>query len=630
MKINFSGERYRYYILGFLTLGFFITTAIFSYNTKDTNELFFSIEDGVYIDFNEGWIDEDGNTVNIADLTYHGHKDRESYLFYRTIPEGLTGEESLSFEVKHMGFCIYFDDREYDGYDYGETPDSLDFVTDDLDARYVTTDFEKMIMQHYTDYYKLYGVDYIAYMADGLGSGLGSRGAGTYLRTMQLYTSDVGDTIYLELFPVYSNSKISNMAIEPASAYIRSRIMAALPSFIVCIVIILIGVAIIIVTKLISDQRSGRIYESLAALIILVGLWSMIETHLLDYVLGTSEYLHTISYFLLMSMAYPIAVFSDMVTLKPHKRIAGIVFWATVILIDYCTFTNYTEIFDFHETVYLSDLLIMVTGFFVIIRIIMDQKFRKDNDLHVNTNWIDLSLAFITFMGLIDLLRYINILHIKKIFDSSFFTRIGVLVFTIGMFINLFIDAMNRNRQADKAGAYMEMAFTDALTGIPNRGAFLLKESEISDRMREVSKRKKDVNFQIVYVALDLNGLKIVNDTLGHATGDDYIVAASGILMQAFSDYGYVYRVGGDEFASFIVCDNAVDRYLECIDKMREMIRDYNEKSGKDMQMHIAYGYSVWTPGDHRDIGKVEKDGDEAMYEKKRQMKKVAAAKKKS
>ena len=41
--------------------------------------------------------------------------------------------------------------------------------------------------------------------------------------------------------------------------------------------------------------------------------------------------------------------------------------------------------------------------------------------------------------------------------------------------------------------------------------------------------------------------------------------------------------------------------------------------------MHIAYGYSVWRPGDTRSISEIEKEGDEAMYEKKRQMKKEAA-----
>ena len=634
MKNFFTRERVRYLVLGFLAISFIASISIYSLQTKDVNELAFYKEDGVCIDFSQDWIDEDGNLVNLDELKFYDHEDRESYLFHKVIPDELLGEESLCFEVRHMGFIVYFDDRDYDGYEYGDTPDNLDFLVDIVDVSKAETEnlkdspdktFDDIVTINFIDYRDKYGVDYIAYAGDGHGSGIGSRGAGTYLKTMQLYVTDAGDTVYLELFPVYSSSKINHIMIEPANSYIRYRILTALPRFIVCLIIIVTGVTVLIICLLMKGNMSVKIYEALASLIILVGTWSMTETHLFDYILGTSEYMHTVSYFLLMVMAYPIAVFSDTVMLKPHKKISDVIFWITVILILYCTIVNYWDIFDFHDTVYLSDALILVTGIFVIVRLIIDQKFRRDNDLHINTNWIDISLTIITILGFVDLFRYLNILSIKSIFDSSFFTRIGVLIFTIGMFINIFEEVVHRNRQADKAGTYMEMAFTDALTGIPNRGAFLLKESELSDRMKDSSKRKKDNNFQIVYVAFDLNGLKIVNDTLGHATGDDYIVAASGILMQSFSEYGYVYRVGGDEFASFIVCDNAVGICKECIQTMKDKIRDYNKNSNQEMQMHIAYGYSVWRPGDTRSISEIEKEGDEAMYEKKRQMKKEAA-----
>lgn len=634
MNKLFASTRVRYYILGFLALSFLLSTGIYSLRTEDINELAFYKEDGVNIHFDQDWIDEYGNHVNLDELKFYDHEVKESYLYHKVIPEGLIGEESLCFEVRHMGFIIYFDDRDYDGYEYGETPDNLDFLVDVVDVPKEKTDdikaasqktFEDIVTINILKYRDKYGVDYIAYEGDGHGSGLGSDGAGTYLKTMQLYATDAGDTVYLELFPVYSNSKINHIMIEPANSYIRYRILQALPRFIVCLIIIITGVTVLIICLLMKGNMSVKIYEALASLIILVGVWSSIETHLIDYILGTSEYMHTVSYFLLMVMAYPIAVFSDTVMLKPHKNIANFIFFITIALIIFCTLLNYLDIFDFHETVYISDSLILITGIFVMYRIIADQKFRRENDLHVNTNWIDVSLAIITILGFVDLFRYMNVLNIKSVFDSSFFTRIGVLIFTLGMFINIFEEVVHRNQQADKAGTYMEMAFTDALTGIPNRGAFLLKESEISDRMKSAFKRKKDGNFQIVYVALDLNGLKIVNDTLGHATGDDYIIAASGILMQSFSEYGYIYRVGGDEFASFIVCDNAVNVCEECLQTMREKIKEYNQTSDKEMQMHIAYGYSVWKPGDSRTISELEKEGDEAMYQKKRQMKKEAA-----
>ena len=295
MKKYFTAGRVRLYILGFLALSFFISTSVYSYRTKDVNELFFSREDGIVIDFTDDWIDEDGNIVNLDELKFFDHEEKESYVYHKIIPDGLLGEESLCFEIKHMGFCIYFDDRDYDGYEYGDVPEDLDFLVDVVDVPKDTTEkieaseeksFDDIVTVNFIKYHEEYGVDYIAYAGDGHGSGLGSRGAGTYLKTMQLYNTDSGDTVYLELFPVYSSSKISNIMIEPANSYIRYRILTALPRFIVCLVIIVTGLVVLVITMIIKNDVAVKIYEALAVLIILIGTWSLIETHLFEYILG--------------------------------------------------------------------------------------------------------------------------------------------------------------------------------------------------------------------------------------------------------------------------------------------------------------------------------------------------------
>lgn len=621
MKNRFGSDFFRVIIMCVLFLGFFLTTTIYSYRTKDYKEFAFDDGNGVVISFDDDWIDEDGNTVNLDELSYDDYKEKGSYIFYKVLPSNLTGEESLCLRVRHMGFALYFDDREYDGYEHGETPDNLDFVVETVDSFGGSDEFDEIISSHYDEYISKYGIDYIAFSVSGEGSGIGSKGAGTYLYTMQLYGSDSGDTIYLELFPVYKSSAISDVRIEPSNAYIRYMILSTLPGFMICMFVIITGFVVVIMTKFVNEKTSSKIFESLSALIIIIGLWSLIETHLFDYILGTSEYLHTLEYFLIASIAYPAAMFSDAVTLKPHKNIAGFIFYLSVAIIIFCTFSNYLGYYDFHKTVILPDILIIVVAIFIIIRILADQKFRKDNDLHVNTHWIDISLAILTILGLVDVLRYIGIISVNRLLDSSSFTRLGILIFTIGMLINIYEEVLHRNKQADKAGTYMEMAFTDALTGIPNRGAFLIKENELSEMMKDGFKKRRNKHFQIVYVSLDLNGLKAVNDTLGHAMGDKYIINCSNILMQAFGDCGYVYRVGGDEFASFLDGENAIISYEKCIGRMLELLNEYNTDSDLDMKMQIAYGYSLWTMGDSRDISQVEKDGDEAMYEKKRQMK---------
>lgn len=53
-----------------------------------------------------------------------------------------------------------------------------------------------------------------------------------------------------------------------------------------------------------------------------------------------------------------------------------------------------------------------------------------------------------------------------------------------------------------------------------------------------------------VYASIDVNGLKIVNDEIGHAAGDELIKGAAKCMKEVIGSYGKVYRTGGDEFVS--------------------------------------------------------------------------------
>ena len=57
------------------------------------------------------------------------------------------------------------------------------------------------------------------------------------------------------------------------------------------------------------------------------------------------------------------------------------------------------------------------------------------------------------------------------------------------------------------------------------------------------------------YLAVDINGLKEVNDTFGHEAGDQLIIGAANCIERAFGDYGKVFRTGGDEFIVLLTED---------------------------------------------------------------------------
>src|SRR5208283_3658175 len=86
------------------------------------------------------------------------------------------------------------------------------------------------------------------------------------------------------------------------------------------------------------------------------------------------------------------------------------------------------------------------------------------------------------------------------------------------------------------------MAWHDDLTGLPNRRLF-------RDRVEQELVRSRRVGEPVCLFFVDLDRFKSVNDTKGHAAGDDLIQQVSGRLLDTVRRQDTVARVGGDEFA---------------------------------------------------------------------------------
>ena len=77
-------------------------------------------------------------------------------------------------------------------------------------------------------------------------------------------------------------------------------------------------------------------------------------------------------------------------------------------------------------------------------------------------------------------------------------------------------------------------------------------DGESNESLMEGSKSVDIDSDDFVFVSLDVNGLKTINDTQGHAAGDELIKAAASCMKKCIGSYGRVYRTGGDEFIALI------------------------------------------------------------------------------
>jgi diguanylate cyclase (GGDEF)-like protein len=179
---------------------------------------------------------------------------------------------------------------------------------------------------------------------------------------------------------------------------------------------------------------------------------------------------------------------------------------------------------------------------------------------------------------------------------------------------NLFATKQELFSTREQAAIMYEEANRDALTGIRNKRSYDAEVAKINERI--MAGRNK-----IGVVMVDMNDLKVINDTYGHEKGDRVICNLCDTLCSIFKR-SPVFRVGGDEFV--VVAEN---RDLQNIEKNVEQFRACVERSLREEDLEpwertsAAIGYAVYDGEKDCGIEDTLKRADENMYEYKRMMK---------
>jgi diguanylate cyclase (GGDEF)-like protein len=175
--------------------------------------------------------------------------------------------------------------------------------------------------------------------------------------------------------------------------------------------------------------------------------------------------------------------------------------------------------------------------------------------------------------------------------------------------------AVTWRRQSEKAlrslSTEMEqLALSDELTGLRNRRGFLV----LADQALRMARRAK---VKCVLVFVDLDGLKRINDTRGHAAGDALIADAGRVLANVFRESDVVGRVGGDEFAVFALLDEH-DGATAVNHRLRDEIDRFNAQAVPSMRLSMSVGIEEIAPSADIPLDTLLARADRAMYERKR------------
>ena len=210
-------------------------------------------------------------------------------------------------------------------------------------------------------------------------------------------------------------------------------------------------------------------------------------------------------------------------------------------------------------------------------------------------------------------IRDISEKNLRTSRNQIIFTLAVVLIFVMVLLLQirkLSNDKLEEEKETSRT--FRNMANTDSLTGVRNKHAYSENEAIINNQIRAGQLEK------LAVVIGDINGLKQVNDTQGHAAGDQLIKDAC-VMMCEYFKHGAVFRIGGDEFVVLL--------QQKGYDTMPDVVSRFNrrvEENIKENAVVVSIGYSTLLQKDQQ-LQDVFKRADEMMYKRKKELKSMGA-----
>lgn len=234
---------------------------------------------------------------------------------------------------------------------------------------------------------------------------------------------------------------------------------------------------------------------------------------------------------------------------------------------------------------------------------------KKEGDLSILWYRVDpgIPLGWIrmeTFLKLDDAI--LNNLRLN-ILLSVFVLFLGIFGITLMFFFKVKRKTEEEELRLKNSNAMLEdIAHHDALTKLPNR----LSLNELLENALATAKAKSEL---LAICFLDLDGFKGVNDQLGHRSGDNLLIAASGRMKKAIRERDSVIRLGGDEFILLLGGINSRNQLEILLNRILELLAAPFMIDGQSVAISASCGVTIF-PDDDAPMTDLLTHADTAMY----------------
>ncbi|MCR4675401.1 MAG: GGDEF domain-containing protein [Lachnospiraceae bacterium] len=416
---------------------------------------------------------------------------------------------------------------------------------------------------------------------------------------------DSGKYVTIRLIPDYEGiaTEPEEVLFGEADIINRYYVMQDMPSIILSLVAILIGIAFLVYCFINwKNEELEKNIIMLGIFAICVGFWKLTDSRALSVLIPNCPTLFEIPFFCLSLAPFAFIGYAKYLFEREDKKawnaLQIIQVFATIVVL----ILQITGIYEFRQSLIITHGVIFLTVLVFIYEII-----REYFAVGINKNLkFNVVFSLICMSGsVLDIAAY----YITS--GKSHHMVFGISCFVIYIFSMGYFSATKAKHlmiEGAKAKEYARLAYQDPLTGIQNRMAY--------NHFIEYNNYELE---HMAVIALDLNDLKKCNDTLGHEMGDVYIKTMAKILESTFQGIGVPYRMGGDEF--LVLVPNAREEQLERLSEIIVKKLEIENTSYPEIDMKVAFGYAMYESDYDKNIYDMVRRADALMYANKFDMK---------
>ena len=352
-----------------------------------------------------------------------------------------------------------------------------------------------------------------------------------------------------------------------------------------------------------SDARN-EILLNLGIFSLLIAIWSLDQCGFMQFLVPDGRTLYYIDLFSLL--LFPIPFTFLLYDICRSKYSKGVMHLSILFMVNMAVeiILQCAGVIDIFKLLPVTHTLMMITIVYTFAMIHYEAVELKNEAARE----FKYPVYIIMIFGAMELIMY----YIRDFKKTSIFLPLGTLVFIVVLIwiqVSRFYDQYVRKQKL----VYLQrMANMDMLTEAMNRNAYENMSKYLDEQ--EIELKTTGV------VLLDLDDLKIINDTYGHEKGDEALKLCYQCIRQAFKNEKNCFRIGGDEFA-YVYHSEEKDQIPSCISILNRILKEKTRDFVYPLS--ISAGYAYYTPDTDIDFKDIVRRSDTMLYRQKRRKKVV-------